>query len=131
MTKGYFRKKNEERQKRASLTDAEKTEREILNNLDDKRLLKAVKAVMSTENGELFVKWILHQTKLFGDTFTNSGMTAFNLGKQGIGKMIVKKLIESGCELRITDLTNDIDSNKLSDIEHKLSLLKQKEGGKK
>lgn len=86
-------------------------------------LLEAFRRTISTPEGETVLKWILRQTKVLADPFSNSGHTAFKLGEQNIGRAIMFKLIDTGLDLKLTDLIEEVNKNRLNYINNEIAIL--------
>jgi hypothetical protein len=128
MGKGFYRNQVE-KQRKGNLSDEERNERDLIKELSEHNILKSMKNIMATKDGQVVINWILKVSKLFDKpdvTFTNSGKTGFNLGERNMGKKVFDKVIESGSSIDIIKIADDINYNRLNEIEHKLVLLKQK-----
>jgi hypothetical protein len=96
--------------------------------MDELNLLKSIKAVADTKPGMDFIKWIMSLSKPLNDVFTNSNVTTYALGQQNIGKQIMFKLAEAGCELKIADLfpTTGVHDSRMDKINAELNKLQEK-----
>jgi hypothetical protein len=88
-------------------------------------LLEAFKRTVNTPEGETVIKWILRRTKVLDNPFTNNGHTAFSLGEQNIGREIMFKLIDTGLDLKLTDLIEEVNNNRLNYINNEIATLTQ------
>lgn len=56
------------------------------------------KEVLNMKAGRRFIFRLLDDTGFRGNVFTNNGWTAFNLGKESVGKDILNQLINLGAD---------------------------------
>ena len=67
--------------------------------------LIAFKRLANSADGKMFINFILEESQLDYDAYEiskNRGNTANNLGRQGVGRAIVDKLIQAGVQIDCT-----------------------------
>lgn len=114
---------DKERQQDAELKKKAQRELDKRNLQYELEILKDIKKVIATDEGLRVVKWILWRTQIFDDAFTGNSQTYYNLGIQHIGKKIICKLIDAGCDIKLTDLAPTLDDNKINSIHMQLNKL--------
>lgn len=75
------------------------------NLADEYNQLTAFKRNADSNDGKMFIDFVLKECHLDYDAFDiskNSGNTANTLGKQGVGRAIIDKLIEAGVKIDCT-----------------------------
>jgi hypothetical protein len=115
----------DKKQKKGNLPEQEQRELEIRKLTIELNFLNSLKRVMDTTDGQVVIRWLLKRTNVFAKAFDNSGNTAFMLGEQNVGRLIVKKLTESGCNLNLTDFIDELDINKISNIHNQINQLEE------
>jgi hypothetical protein len=119
--------KNRDKQQNTKQTEDEARKVAERTLTKEYELRKAIKKIYDQPEGKLFVKWVLDITNILIEPFDNSGRTAYRLGGQKISRILLQKLLASGCDIKLNDLIGNLNITSLSDIEEQLNKLKQEE----
>lgn len=117
--------KDQGRQQTGELTSLERIERDESAILKEINSNNDIKKVMSTREGRALVIWLLKRTKILADPFTNSGMTAYNLGQQNIGKVLLKRVTEAGCKIEVSELSDQLNIDHLDQLHEEYNKLQE------
>jgi hypothetical protein len=90
-------------------------------------LLGKMRRLFATDDGRDVLLHIVRKTQPIADTFDNSGKTAYMLGEQGVGKMIMGLITSSGHTISMTDVSNSIDINRIDNINNEINRLLQED----
>lgn len=112
-----------DRQEKGKLTDAEKATIEKERIFDEIQFLEALNRNYATKDGEMIINWLLRFTNPLASPVDNSGKIGFRLGIQEVGKVMTIKLINAGCDLKVTDFVGSIDKNKLKQLHNAFNKL--------
>jgi hypothetical protein len=123
--------RNKDKQKNTNVTTEEERAFNVRVLTEEVELLESLKRLMDTKDGQVVIKWILRETNPFVDPFTNSGETAYALGGQSVGRRVVGKLNDAGCDLSLTDFISNIHTDKINNIRAEINKLNKKQEGKK
>jgi hypothetical protein len=86
----------------------------IADGEKDLHFLRVLDRVLKTEDGKEVVTYIIKYCDPFGESFVNSGLSAFNSGKQDVGKHLMAQAIRSGNELKATECIDNSEADRLS-----------------
>lgn len=117
------RKRIEERMK----TSAQREDDRIKKLTDlgrEEEILRAFKEVYETNAGRFVIEYMLWITSPLGNPHDkNTSNMSFMLGEQNIGRKLVRKLIEAGCDVNVAKLSNNVISDKLGHIAQEIKKL--------
>jgi hypothetical protein len=116
-----------DRQQKGKQTDEQIKEASKAEALAEINFLESLKRVFATKDGEMVIKKLLRYTAPLSSPVDNSGKIGFKLGKQDVGKFLIVKLINAGCNLKITDFINSIDNDKLTQLYGELNKLNEED----
>jgi hypothetical protein len=92
-------------------------------------ILKDVNDIMTMANGagKRFILWLMDITSPIGKGPDQSKTQLYALqGKQEIGRRILRKVVESGHDLKITDISHNLNTNKINSLYDQIKEKKDK-----
>ena len=119
--------KTREKQQNTKQTENEKREVDRRALQREYEIRKAIKKIYDLPEGKLFIEWMLDITNILIEPFDNSGRTAYKLGGQKISRILLQKLLASGCDIKLTDLIGNLNIMSISEIEEELNKLNKEE----